>query len=179
MAVDREGTVYISTYAPAAKASASPEPDRVASGGAVSRLRRDATDWEKIGDFTALDFVFDDSGYLYCGTGAQGVMRSRLPLGTPSGVLPGTHGPFAWQAGPTPFHDHTAFSVDLAAHQPVSLQVFDVRGRVVSTLWMGADLPAGHNVATWQPGPRLTSGVYFYRLTVGNTLRSGSVTLIR
>ena len=51
--------------------------------------------------------------------------------------------------------------------------------RVVSTLWKGSDLPAGRNVAVWQPDPLLPSGAHFYRLAAGTVVRSGRVLLIR
>jgi hypothetical protein len=45
-----------------------------------------------------------------------------------------------------------------------SLQVVDSRGRVV------ADLPAARTVR-WNPGNRITPGVYFIRWMQGNALR--------
>ena len=138
-----------------------------------------AENWEQIDDFAASALVFDDSGYLYCGTGGQGVLRSRMPLRAPTEAMPAGFGIAAWHPGPTPFRGSTAFTLELGNPQRVSLLVFDVRGRVVSALWERSELPPGRNVATWQPDPRLPSGCYFYRLSVGNTVRSGRVTFIR
>ena len=167
---DFEGTVY------ASYSSAYQSPPLIQG---VWRLRSGATAWEKIDETPVADFALDDSGYLYAGTSASGVLRSRMPLRAPTDALPHEFGIMTWYVGPSPFAGSTAFALELGGQQRVSLDVFDVCGRVVSRLWKGSDLPAGRNVAVWQPDPRLPSGAYFYRLAAGTLVRSGRVMLIR
>jgi len=53
----------------------------------------------------------------------------------------------------------------------VRITVYDLAGRVVRTL-VDDDLPGGNYVATWHGrddrGRQMTSGVYFYRLEIGD-----------
>jgi len=69
---------------------------------------------------------------------------------------------------PNPFRASTAIRFALPAAGRVSLQVFDVSGRFVSTLADGV-LDAGEHSIDWsgrnQYGEEMPIGVYFYRLT--------------
>jgi hypothetical protein len=169
MAVDPQGTLYVASTT-------------------VSRLRRGDTLWHDIPGTPTLgsnsiyapgrqSILLDDAGFLYVGTPGNGVLRSRLPLLDPTDVTLETT--IAWDAGPNPVRGRTAFGLQLVQGQTVSLVMYDVRGRAVSTLWGGVPLGAGRHVAQWQPGPQVASGTYFYWLNVGRTARTGRVTLLR
>jgi hypothetical protein len=169
MAVDPQGTLYVAATT-------------------VSRLRRGDSQWDDISDTPSLgtnsvysagrqSILIDEAGFLYVGTPNNGVLRSRLPLRDATDVALGTT--IAWDAGPNPIRGGTAFGLQLVHGQTVSLVVYDVRGRAVSTLWGGVHLGAGRHVAQWQPGPQVASGTYFYRLNVDRATRSGRVTLLR
>lgn len=71
---------------------------------------------------------------------------------------------------PNPFNPATAISYFLPEGVWVNLSIFDVKGRLVSTLEDGA-LPAGPGKIEWDGrddrGSPVTSGVYFYRLKAG------------
>jgi flagellar hook assembly protein FlgD len=64
----------------------------------------------------------------------------------------------------------------------VVLSIYDVSGRLVRNLVNGA-VPAGHHVVTWdacdESGRRVTSGVYFYRMTAPDFSQVRKVTLLR
>ncbi len=70
----------------------------------------------------------------------------------PSGV--------ALSAGPSPFRD--ALSIGFAGPGPLTVEVFDVRGRAVARLADGAS--AGGRI-TWRPESSVGPGLYFVRLT--------------
>ncbi|MCG3154252.1 MAG: hypothetical protein DKINENOH_00846 [bacterium] len=59
----------------------------------------------------------------------------------------------------------TTIRFSLPYRENVTLKVFDANGREVATLVDG-DLAAGNHVVTFAP-PRLTSGIYFYRIIAG------------
>jgi hypothetical protein len=169
MAVDPQGTLYVASTT-------------------VSRLRRGDALWHDIPGTPTLgansiyapgrqSILLDDAGFLYVGTPGNGVLRSRLPLLDPTDVTLETT--IAWDAGPNPVRGRTAFGLQLVQGQTVSLVMYDVRGRAVSTLWGGVPLGAGRHVAQWQPGPQVASGTYFYWLNVGRATRTGRVTLLR
>jgi len=71
------------------------------------------------------------------------------------------------QNAPNPFNPKTRISFALTRRGPVTLEVFDVTGRLLSVLEDGI-LDAGEHQVTWKgedlAGRSLSSGVYFYRL---------------
>ncbi|MEQ1834303.1 MAG: FlgD immunoglobulin-like domain containing protein, partial [Candidatus Eisenbacteria bacterium] len=75
------------------------------------------------------------------------------------------------QNTPNPFRPSTTIRFALPSEREVELRVFDVAGRAVKTLADGP-LAAGVHTLQWNgtddQGARLSSGVYFYRLTAGN-----------
>jgi len=76
-----------------------------------------------------------------------------------------------FQNVPNPFNPETAIDYSLAAVGPVSLQIYDVKGRLVRDLVEGVQ-SAGRHTATWDGkdgnGRELPTGVYFYRLKTGD-----------
>ena len=74
------------------------------------------------------------------------------------------------QNTPNPFRPSTTVRFALPSERDVELRVFDVAGRAVKTLAQGT-MTAGLHTLQWDAtsdnGSRLSSGVYFYRLTAG------------
>ena len=66
----------------------------------------------------------------------------------------------ALSAGPSPFRD--ALSIGFTGQGPLTLDVFDVRGRTVARLAEGA---SGGGRITWRPEASVGPGLYFVRLT--------------
>jgi hypothetical protein len=68
---------------------------------------------------------------------------------------------------PNPFGDRTEFTVNLAAPTALEVEVFDLAGRRVATVFRGV-APAGVNDYAWRgmrdDGSRARSGVYFVRV---------------
>jgi hypothetical protein len=74
------------------------------------------------------------------------------------------------QNTPNPFRPATTIRFALPSTRDVELRVFDVAGRAVKTLANGPLGPGVHTLqwnGTDDRGSRLSSGVYFYRLTAG------------
>ncbi len=71
---------------------------------------------------------------------------------------------------PNPFNPFTVISFSLPQDQEIQLKIFDVRGRLVRTLYSGT-LPAGKAQFIWDGrdarGARVSSGIYIYRLSAG------------
>ena len=74
---------------------------------------------------------------------------------------------------PNPFNPVTTIAYDLKAWSIVNLQIFDIMGRKLMTLESSVKAP-GHHYTMWNgknsKGSQMASGVYFYRLTVENTI---------
>jgi len=86
------------------------------------------------------------------------------PLGVPR--IPVPDGLELLQNAPNPFTAVTAIGFRLPAADHVRLSIFDVEGRLVSTL-MDARMEAGQHAIEFNPAG-LPSGVYRYSLTIGN-----------
>ncbi len=83
---------------------------------------------------------------------------------------------------PNPFNPKTTISFTLDRPGPVTLRIYDPRGRVVRTLVRG-DLEAGPRRVEWfgddDRGARVASGVYFYRLEAGGQVLQRKMTLVK
>lgn len=71
-----------------------------------------------------------------------------------------------YQNYPNPFNPVTNIGFRISVFGLVTLKIFDITGREVSTL-IKEELNAGEYKADWN-APGLASGVYFYRLTVAS-----------
>jgi len=83
---------------------------------------------------------------------------------------------------PNPFNPTTTIPFTLAAAGPVELVVYDVRGAHVATLFVGS-LAEGRHEIDWSglddSGRPVSSGQYFYALTVGKQTRSNKMVLLK
>jgi plastocyanin len=139
-------------------------------------------------DNPVFQFVFTVEGDVpyFCrpheGLNMKGVIRVEggSGIGDESGSSSNLPASFSLsQNHPNPFNPVTTISFDIAASEAptggetslhtVSLEVYDVRGRKVTTLFHGS-LPAGSHRVVWNgrgdAGESLGSGVYLYRLRV-------------
>jgi hypothetical protein len=88
-------------------------------------------------------------------------VREGLGLGVPKGFL-------LDQNYPNPFNPSTEIRYHVAANEMVRLKVFNALGQEVTTLVSGVHSP-GTYTTTWDAAG-VASGVYYYRLEVGNTV---------
>jgi len=77
---------------------------------------------------------------------------------------------FLSQNYPNPFNPETYIDFTLPSEQVVSLKIYNIKGQVVSSL-VNRRMAAGIHTVRWDgrndSGERVSSGVYFYRLTAG------------
>lgn len=78
---------------------------------------------------------------------------------------------------PDPFRPRTRIGYSLAARCHVSLTVYDVSGRVVTTL-VDETQDAGRKTVTWNAG-NAASGVYFYTLRAGDFVKTHKMVLTK
>jgi hypothetical protein len=96
----------------------------------------------------------------------------KAPTGTPTGVVDGGFKNMLSQAYPNPFNPVTKIAYSVREAGPVTIDVYNVAGKVVRTL-LDTKLEAGSSgyVAwdgTGDAGERCASGVYFYRINAPN-----------
>jgi hypothetical protein len=104
-----------------------------------------------------------------------------LAFGAGTGVEErGNNQPFVFslnQNYPNPFNPSTIISYQVPSDGMVSLKVYDLVGREVSTLVNGVK-SAGNYTATFNAA-NLPSGVYFYKLQAGNYTATKKAILVR
>jgi hypothetical protein len=81
------------------------------------------------------------------------------------------------QNAPNPFNPATSIRFNLPSAMDVRLEVYDLRGRLVSTLVDGT-LSAGPHEVTFR-GEELASGVYMYRLSAGDRVETRRMNLVK
>jgi FlgD Ig-like domain len=83
---------------------------------------------------------------------------------------------------PDPFNPSTSMRIEADGDRSVRLEIFDIAGRRVRTLWDGI-VPSGGRTLQWDgrdgTGVPLPSGVYLARLVAGNEIRGDRLTLVR
>jgi len=80
-------------------------------------------------------------------------------------------------AYPNPFNPMTNIRFDLPEGQHVDLGLYDVLGRRLSTVLSGYRSAGLHTVAI--NGRNLATGMYFVRLSAGNTMMTQRIMLIK
>src|SRR5690625_68564 len=78
---------------------------------------------------------------------------------------------------PNPFNESTTIAYDVPTSQHVSISVFDMLGREVSTL-VDHVVPAGSHRAVFDAGGH-PSGIYLYRVSADGETRTGRMVLAR
>lgn len=108
----------------------------------------------------------DTSGYQ---SGYSAEAAAGLATAVAERIPPRTR---LFQNVPNPFNPRTVIRYEVAHTGDVSLVVYDVTGRAVRRLVSGLVIEGPHSV-DWDgrndAGDRVSSGVYFYRLTTGTT----------
>ena len=83
---------------------------------------------------------------------------------------------------PNPAHAQARLAFRLPTSGPISLEVLDLQGRRLRSLWLGR-AAAGEHEATWDGrddrGNRVSSGVYLCRLEAGARVATRRIALIR
>ena len=79
---------------------------------------------------------------------------------------------------PNPFRTSTTIAFDLPTTTDVTAVIYNVRGAEVARLADGSPFPAGTSELMWDASD-LASGVYFCRLTAGESTETIKLTLVR
>ena len=79
---------------------------------------------------------------------------------------------------PNPFNPSTTIEFVLAKSAPVTIQVFDISGKVVATLVDNEMLAPGSHQRIFDAG-HLASGIYLYRMRAGNFEQTRKLTLLK
>jgi photosystem II stability/assembly factor-like uncharacterized protein len=151
-------------------------------GGTVLYTFNGGTTWEADQSRTAANITGltrAANGYLWlCGSdGAILTLRDHVVI--PNRVDPFILHPsaFTLSAYPNPFNPTTTLTFSLKAAGPAKLRVYDLTGRLVTTLADGV-FSAGTHARTFD-AHGLASGIYFVRLESTGVVRTHKVALLR
>jgi hypothetical protein len=113
---------------------------------------------------------------------AWGWAIDNLEVVTPATDAPQTRRFALAQNSPNPFNPQTQIRFELPQQMRASLRVYDLRGRLVKTLFDGPR-QAGPQSIVWDGrdarGARVASGVYLYQLKAGDRLEQKKMTLVK
>ena len=118
------------------------------------------------GEFPQIDIHLALHGFACYDT----VLAARAGPATPSAADPASAAARISGVDPNPFRYSTRVDIAVRVTSRVDLGIFDVGGRLVSSLARGALLSAGRCSFVWNgdhtPGSGAAAGVYFVRITV-------------
>lgn len=78
---------------------------------------------------------------------------------------------------PNPFNPSTKINFSLPKQSNIELSIFDINGQLVSKVYEG-EMNAGEHSITWDGG-KVSSGIYFYRLTTNGFTETKKMMLIK
>jgi flagellar hook assembly protein FlgD len=87
-----------------------------------------------------------------------------------------------YQNYPNPFNPSTVINFSIANRGNVRLEVFDVLGRLVTTI-VNQEMGAGSYRVVWEGsdrnGAKVSSGIYFYRIRSGSFTASKKMLMLK
>ncbi len=106
----------------------------------------------------------NNNNNLYVATYGRGVFKSQVLTGMENG---NNNSPSAYELYhnyPNPFNPSTTIKFDLPVSDEVTLQIFDITGKLVKEVLNNKLYSAGSHSITFD-GSGISSGAYFYRIT--------------
>ena len=116
----------------------------------------------------------------WAGGGISESFIKTFQMNTVTGVKPQPNEPSSFRLSqnyPNPFNPTTTISFHLPQRSFVTLRVFDIMGREISTIIL-EELPSGNYTKQWNASA-LSSGVYFYRLQAGSFTETKKLVLLK
>jgi ligand-binding sensor domain-containing protein len=131
-----------------------------------------------------------ESHYVYRSNRDGGKKAFRLLVGKADFITKQSAGVIAvptafelTQNFPNPFNPSTSIKFGLPVKSRVSLKLYNLLGKEIATLLDGEEKDAGYHAIIWegkdQHGKALPSGIYFYRLQVGQIVLTKKMTSLK
>lgn len=117
-----------------------------------------------------IEYIVGDNGCLFCGEGDNTKNNKNT-----NNVIPSKYSVSNY---PNPFNPVTKIKYELPNEGKVSIVIFDMLGREVKTLVNNELKQAGSYIVEFN-GSHLASGIYFYKMQVGNFVQVKRMILIK
>ncbi|MBN2227002.1 MAG: T9SS type A sorting domain-containing protein [candidate division Zixibacteria bacterium] len=149
----------------------------------ISWIKINIDNNELVRNISVTCLAADAGGDIWVGTSGEGISQIRMT--TPvhdddHGTLPNDH--VLSQNHPNPFNSSTKISYRIPKRSDVTLQVYDILGRKVTTL-VNEIQSAGTYSAVWDglgaTGQRVASGIYLYRLSANGFTQTRKMILLK
>jgi len=129
------------------------------------------------------DYILEAQGSSKMGAVVlSSLVEENGGLGKDASTTPVIKRTMLYPAAPNPFNPRTLIQYDLAEPAQVSLKVYNVRGRLVTTLEDGPQVRGRHQTI-WlgqdNRGSKVASGVYFVKFKAAGQEYQQKVTLVR
>lgn len=152
-------------------------------GRGVHSSENNGLGWTEYNDATlsigVWSLAIDGDDFVYAGTSGSGVYRTLTSVVTDISVPEQSITTFSLlQNYPNPFNPQTTIRFSLEVQGSVELDVIDPLGRVVATL-VNEPMMAGEHRVEFRSDNRMSSGLYFYRLTVDGRSAVRRMLLVR
>ena len=146
-------------------------------------------EYRTIGNETILVIVEPESDKLFSYTGdytvtsviAANILSAAMELELTARILPDVFE--LSQNFPNPFNPNTQIQFVLGKDELVSLNIFDIQGRLVNSLINNSNYPAGYHNITWNGtntmGTQVPSGMYLYKLVSENQTITRKMVLMK
>lgn len=79
---------------------------------------------------------------------------------------------------PNPMNSYTTFEYNLTKSDFVQIDIYTAIGEHIATPESGIK-PAGNHCLKWWPTQNLQPGIYMYQIKIGNTLKSGRISIVK
>jgi len=124
-----------------------------------------------------MSLLLDNVGNIWVGTGSGVCMYSPDATTVHNKRYESSPQPISlWQNFPNPVNSKTTIKYNLSKSGNVILKMYNHYGQELETLVDGFQT-AGVYEITWQPKKGLRSGIYFYRLEVGEFSETKKISL--
>lgn len=121
--------------------------------------------------------TINNKGFVYAGTsGVARSSKSTTSVENENSILPESF--LLFQNFPNPFNPSTTISYQLPKSGSVTLKVYDILGNEVAVL-VNEERPAGYYEVEFSPLGVLASGIYFYKLVLGDFSATKKLVLMK
>jgi len=151
----------------------------LSGGGGIYSTTDGGTSWTFAGldSLTVNEMIsYGDSTYVSTDRGLFVITRNTV--GTGVRTSPVTPSVFALEQNyPNPFNPATNVRFTIGSQQFVTLKIYDILGREVSTL-VHVIMQAGNYTVPWNAS-NCSSGIYFYQLKAGDFIQTKKMILMK
>jgi photosystem II stability/assembly factor-like uncharacterized protein len=155
-------------------------PPPTSETGIMNKTTNSGITWNNVivsSNIEAITFINQQTGFAAGGLGAIFKTTNGGPsfISTNNNNIPDKY--FLYQNDPNPFNPNTLIKFQIKESGFVTMKVYNILGKEIATL-INENLKAGEYETTFN-GSGLSSGIYFYRMQIGDFVQTKKMTLLK